>query len=273
MHTYQTFTNDVSKPVDGRVTTTRAVVTVGMLSVLYGIALAVAERIDAVDTVARLISLLVGVSVVPLVASPIEWAVHRFVYHDRVVAPLGAINTVHLAHHHAYFPTWRYVTRGPSRRLPVRNGHVDVATSPTRNALIRLSHFVWYMSFGLVVIWLPAVLVTGNSWYLAGTVVGSAVVSNLFVVVHDTIHRPGSHRIIEAQPWYGFLDRHHFIHHVDLGSNLNFLLPLADWLFGTLRTEMTEDEIDRHGTLDEAKASPAGEGERARRTPVLGVGN
>jgi hypothetical protein len=94
-------------------------------------------------------------------------------------------------------------------------------------------------------------------------------VSNLFIVVHDTIHRPGSHRLVEAQPWFGFLDRHHFVHHVDLGANLNFLLPLADLLFGSLRTQMTQEEIDRHGTLADAKSRPIGEGERAR-TAVVG---
>lgn len=82
--------------------------------------------------------------------------------------------------------------------------------------------------------------------------------------MHDTIHRPGTHRIVEAQPWFGFLDRHHYIHHVALGTNLNFLLPLADMLFGTLRRELTPEELDRHGPLERAKARVLGEGERAR---------
>ena len=89
------------------------------------------------------------------------------------------------------------------------------------------------MTLGAIVIWLPAWLLTGDVSFLVGLVAASAVVSNLFVVVHDTIHRPGSHRIVEAQPWFAFLDRHHYIHHVALGTNLNFLLPLADLLFGT----------------------------------------
>ncbi len=80
----------------------------------------------------------------------------------------------------------------------------------------------------------------------------------------DTIHRPGSHRIVEAQPWFAFLDRHHYIHHVALGTNLNFLLPLADLLFGTLRRQLTPGELARHGPLERAKARPAGQGERAR---------
>jgi hypothetical protein len=98
--------------------------------------------------------------------------------------------------------------------------------------------------------------------FLVGLVVSSAVVSNLFIVVRDTIHRPGNHRIVEAQPWFSFFDRHHYIHHIDLGANVNFLLPLADLVFGTLRTELTADELEGHGPLEVAKARLVGEGER-----------
>jgi len=69
---------------------------------------------------------------------------------------------------------------------------------------------------------------------------------------------------VEAQPWFPFLDRHHYIHHVDLGANLNFLLPLADLLFGTLRRRLTPEELADHGPLEAAKARPIGHGERAR---------
>lgn len=204
-----------------------------------------------------------GVVLVPIVASVLEWFVHRFVYHEPVVPPLRAIFTVHTAHHYAWFPTWRYVTAGPARRLAIRRRAPEVHQSGLRNAGVRLAHFSWYLAIGVAVIWVPAWLVTHDGAFLAGIVVASAVVSNLFIVVHDTIHRPGSHRIVEAQPWYPFLDRHHFIHHVDLGANLNFLLPLADALYGTLRSTMTAQELADHGTLAEAKARPIGQGERA----------
>ncbi|MDH4144877.1 MAG: hypothetical protein OEY23_06885 [Acidimicrobiia bacterium] len=213
---------------------------------------------------ARGLALVLGLVVIPLVASPIEWIVHRFVYHQAVLRPLGAIFTVHTAHHFAFFPTWRYVTSGPARRLSICRGRPDVHESRLRNAGVRAAHFGWYMGIGAVVVWAPAWLVTRSTPFLVGLVAGSALVSNLFIVVHDTIHRPGSHRVVEAQPWFAFLDRHHFIHHVDLGANLNFLLPLADALFGTLRTSLTAEEEARHGTVDEAKARPVGSGERAR---------
>ena len=47
-------------------------------------------------------------------------------------------------------------------------------------------------------------------------------------------------------------------------TNLNFLLPLADLLFGTLRRQLTPEELAQHGPLERAKARPIGHGERAR---------
>ena len=214
--------------------------------------------------VPAVVAVVLGLLVFPVVASPIEWFVHRFVYHEAVIRPLKAICTVHTVHHYAYFPTWRYVTAGPVRRLPITNRSPEALVSRLRNGGVRLAHFSWYMTIAVVLVWLPAWFLTGSVPFLAGIIAASAVVSNLLIVVHDTIHRPGSHRIVEAQPWFAFLDRHHYIHHVALGTNLNFLLPLADLLFGTLRRQLTPEELAQHGPLERAKARPIGHGERAR---------
>jgi len=216
----------------------------------------VARILPESDLLANVAAVVVGLAIVPLLASPIEWMVHRFVYHEAVIAPLTAIHRVHVAHHFSFFPTWRYTTNGPARRLAIRRVGTDIRRTMFANARVRLTHFVW----------LPSWLLTHNEWFIVGEIVASAVVSNLFIAVHDTIHRPGSHRIIESQGWFAFLDRHHYIHHVDLGSNLNFLLPLGDALFGTLRRELTVDELKEHGTLEAAKSRPVGVGERARLT-------
>lgn len=234
---------------------------VAALAVSIGL---VVRALPDTGTIGRLAAVVLGLVVVPIVASVLEWFVHRFVYHEAVLRPLTAIFTVHTAHHYAFFPTWRYTTSGPAKRLSIRRRTPDVHAAGARNAGVRLAHFAWYLTIGVVVIWVPAWFATHDVAFLAGIIVSSVVVSNLFIVVHDTIHRPGSHRIVEAQPWFAFLDRHHYIHHVSLGANLNFLLPLADALFGTLRTEMTDDELVAHGTLDTAKARRLGVGERAR---------
>jgi len=236
----------------------------GIVVLVIGAGLGV--RLLGDGSLASLIALVLGLVVIPLVASPIEWFVHRFVYHAPAIRTLEVIFRVHTAHHFAYYPTWRYTTNGPPRRLRVVPGRApEVQTDRAGNSAVRLAHFSWYMAIGAAVVWLPAWLFTRSTPFLVGLVLASAAVSNLFIVVHDTIHRPGSHRFVEAQPWFQFLDRHHWIHHIDLGANLNFLLPLADLLFGTLRVTVTPEEEEQHGTLAAAKARQSGQGERALR--------
>ena len=257
---------------DGRRPTARRVGPVDPLRLVLGTALVVGVAACTMIVVRLLdggvwqgvAALILGLAVIPVIAAPIKWFVHRYVYHEAVLRPLGAIFRVHTAHHFAFFPTWRYVTNGPAKRLSIRWRTPDIHASAWRNAGVRTAHFAWYMSFGVVVVWAPAWRITRSVPFLVGLAIGSAIVSNLFIVVHDTIHRPGSHRFVEAQPWFAFLDRHHYIHHVDLGANLNFLLPLGDWLFGTLRTSMNAAELADHGTLEEAKAAAIGHGERAK---------
>jgi hypothetical protein len=137
-------------------------------------------------------------------------------------------------------------------------------TSGLGNVLVKLAHFSFYMTIGCVALWVPAWLMTHNVFFVAGLVLTSAVVSDLFVRVHDAIHYPGSYPWIQSQPWFAFLDRHHFIHHVDTEANVNFLLPLADWLLGTLRLSLNSSELAKHGTLEEAKANPIGASAPAR---------
>ena len=205
-----------------------------------------------------------GLLVTPFVASPFEWLVHRYVYH-RAAWVLRRIHTVHVAHHFLYFPTWRYVTGGPARRIPVLARGVAVPQgSALGNAATYLAHFGFYMTIGALVIWLPAWRLSQSLPFLLGTLAGTAVISNLFITVHDAIHRPGSHPLMESQGWFRFLDEHHYIHHVDTEANVNFLLPLADLLFGTLRTRLTAEELVRHGTRAAAKSRVVGRGEPAR---------
>jgi hypothetical protein len=207
-----------------------------------------------------------GVAIIPFLASPIEWYVHRFIYHQPVIHALSRIYSVHTAHRYAYFPTWRYVTGGSARRLTLQS---DVRTTTEKfwgNAAIRIAHFTWYMAFGALFMWLPGWIMTKDPVFLSGLIVGSVIVANSFIVVHDTIHRPGSHRIVESQPWFAFLDNHHYIHHVSMGENLNFLLPMADLLFGTLRTQLTSEELRAYGSLKRAKLIRVGEGEPVHTT-------
>lgn len=239
----------------------RVAAAAALLLLLFAAVCVAAGRLPA--NVAAL-CFVMGLLITPVIASPFEWLVHRYVYH-RAAWVLRRIHTVHVAHHHLYFPTWRYVTGGPARRIPVLARGVSVPQgNAAGNAATYLAHFCFYMAIGALVIWLPAWLLSASLPFLLGTLAGTAVISNLFITVHDSIHRPGSHPLMESRGWFRFLDEHHYIHHVDTEANVNFLLPLADLLFGTLRTRLTAEELARHGTRAAAKARVVGRGEPAR---------
>jgi hypothetical protein len=248
---------------------TRIAATISLLILFFG-ATSALVRVLPHDAIATVLAFVAGLFVTPIIASPIEWLVHRYVYH-RSFSVLRRIYAVHLAHHHLYFPTWRYVTGGPARRIPIFDKGVGVPKiSRWQNAVTYFAHFVFYMTLGASLIWLPAWLGSQSVPFLVGAIAGTVIISNLFITVHDAIHRPGSHSLMEKQAWFRFLDEHHYIHHVDTEANVNFLLPLGDWLFGTLRRTLTKEELAKHGSREAAKSFVIGEGEPANATSMKG---
>jgi hypothetical protein len=240
------------------------------LLILFFGAMSGLVRVLPHDAIGAVVAFVLGLIVTPIIASPIEWLVHRYIYH-RSFSLLRRIYAVHIAHHHLYFPTWRYVTGGPARRIPILGRGVGIPhISRSKNAMIYFAHFVFYMTLGAALIWLPMWLVAQSVPFLVGAMLGTIVISNLFITVHDAIHRPGSHSIMETQAWFYFLDEHHYIHHMDTEANVNFLLPLADWLFGTLRRTLTNEELTRHGSREAAKSQVRGVGEPANGTSMYG---
>jgi hypothetical protein len=206
-----------------------------------------------------------GAAVTLVVCSVVEWLVHRHVYHRGRLRVLARVRDIHhRVHHHVFFPTWRYVTSGPPRRIPLRGNPEAAVTTPWANAAIGLVHSGFYLGLASILVVTPLWLLSRRPAFLAGSVAATLVVCDLMVRVHDVIHRPGSHPRVERQPWFAFLDRHHFIHHVDTDANVNFLLPLSDLVAGTLRTALTAEEVRAHGTLAQAKGSAIGQGEPAR---------
>lgn len=87
------------------------------------------------------------------------------------------------------------------------------------------------------------------SWWLAGLGVELPFVAMLatfagafglyyvgYEAFHYLMHKP-SFPAIERSAYFQFLKRHHRIHHARMDRNLNVLVPIADWVLGTLVTE------------------------------------
>jgi hypothetical protein len=204
------------------------------------------------STAARSISVLLGVASAGLLASLGEWAVHRYTMHTRWRNRILNIPYTlhHVAHHwHEYTPE-RFTHAGPVKYHPTHDPE-SLCVSNAARAWVAVQQFVYYSVYALVFLFVPAWWITGNVSFMAGLILPIPVVCVLFVHVHNVTHHP-AHRLIEGFGWFGFLKRHHYIHHIDNGSNVNFLLPLCDGLFGTLRTGLEPGELERWGTYEEA---------------------
>jgi hypothetical protein len=191
------------------------------------------------------LALVAGVLFAALVHSVWEWTFHRYVYHRVLAEALRRIQlTHHRDHHLVHFPAWRFTSQS------VEDGSVQAHPSVWEQVFSRVAGRSialpdrWvYLSAGAGAVGWAGFLLTRNIAFCAGIAAAGVAIFHLFGKVHGTIHRPGTHPRIEAQPWFRFLERHHFVHHVDSEANENFLLPLADWLFGTLRLSVTPQEL------------------------------
>ncbi len=103
-----------------------------------------------------------------------------------------------------------------------------------------------------------------NRILLTSSLVSTVIICHFVVTVHDAIHYPSQHPYLQNQKWFKFLDNHHLIHHIDTEKNVNFLLPICDFLFGTIRFSLSDNEIDKFGTLDIAKKNLLGHSEPAK---------
>jgi hypothetical protein len=181
--------------------------------------------------------MLSGAVTTALVFSAWEWGLHRYLYHrDRGPALRPVFLTHHRDHHYRFFPPWRLTS--DTFDDGSAGAHPSVWTAVLSGYLgrpVAVSDRLVYLLTGVGLIGGGGALVTGRPVFVAGVLFASIVIGLLFTRVHAAIHHPGAHPRLETLPGFAFLARHHHVHHLDTEVNANFLLPLADWLFGTLR--------------------------------------
>ena len=213
-------------------------------------------------------SILSGIAITIIVLSLQEWTVHRYLYHryhkNFIMKHIYSIH--HIGHHSVIFPPERYVTNGEVKRHPIFENDVkELGKSKFSNILTRLSHSGSYILLSCITIIGPCWLITKNGILLISTLVSTIIICHVVVTVHDAIHYPSQHPYMQNQKWFKFLDNHHLIHHIDTEKNVNFLLPICDFLFGTMRFSLSKNEIDKFGTLDLAKKNLLGYSEPAKK--------
>jgi hypothetical protein len=183
-----------------------------------------------------------------------EWITHGILYHSEIPG-LKFIHTIHHhGHHFTLFPTTKYTQVGKFEFMRFRKPLKPFRMSDNRvdNLMTIWSQNFVGMIMAIPLIFTPTFLLTPN-WYFRGAVVAMTVfISCLMTYVHGVIHTPRG-RWIERQKAFLWLDRHHYIHHIDITANVNFMLPLADLVFGTQKWESTPLELSRHPTFEQAK--------------------
>jgi hypothetical protein len=194
----------------------------------------------------------------PLYAIPLislgEWLTHGVLYHGRVPG-MKWIRTIHHAgHHFSLFPPDRYVQHGRFEFMRVRAPLVpfQMSESVWDDKLAEWGQVALHFVVGIPLLLAPAWFLSGSVTFFLSVLVTLGLISWLLAYVHGVIHTPRD-RAIEHMRWFQWLDRHHYIHHIDLSANINFLLPLCDVLFGTQKAALTAAEARANPSFEEAK--------------------
>ena len=192
-----------------------------------------------------------------------EWLVHGVLYHGHVPGLAFIRNVHHNGHHFALFPTHHYVQHGPHEFMRFRKPLLPfrMAASKWDNFLTMYSQIALHFVVGVPLILAPAWLLTGSAWFAGSCLATLAAISWLLGYVHGVIHTPRN-RLIERMGWFQWLNHHHYLHHVDIKANINFMLPLCDVLLGTQKGAMTADEAAHHPSFEDAVGSALPRAER-----------
>lgn len=221
----------------------------GLLFVSYGMIL-VANHMGPLP------SIFAGMVITIVLCSLGEWFTHGILYHGKIPF-IGFIRDIHHhGHHFALFPTTHYVQKDPAKYefMKFRKPTLPYQMSDNAfdNFLTKWSQVGLHFVIGIPLIIIPCWILTKNNYFTTSVIVTLSTISWLLAYVHGVIHTPRG-RWIEKTRAFLWLDRHHYIHHIDITSNMNFMLPLCDILFGTEKWELTEKEKKNHPTFEEAK--------------------
>jgi hypothetical protein len=150
-----------------------------------------------------------------------EWVLHKYLMHTPL---LGYSFHAHALVHHGLFRA-------------DRSYHLQRAEDEPKVT------FAWWNAPGLLFLHLPLLIVLGSLggraayWGGAGGLVSYYA---LYEYLHWCMHVPHG-RWFETTRVFRFLKAHHYLHHRFAFRNLNVVLPLADWLLGTLVLPSAQD--------------------------------
>ena len=158
-----------------------------------------------------------GFLIATVFASFFEWTLHRFVMHKRVSFFSYPFEKHALVHHQIFKAdeTYHLIHEKDKYTIPMAwwNGPAMIA--------------VGIIPFAVTAWWL-------KSWgFITGSFIACSGYYGTYEYLHWCMHIPRK-RNIERSGIFFRLNGHHLLHHRYMGKNLNVVLPLFDFLFGTL---------------------------------------
>lgn len=157
-------------------------------------------------------------------ASIFEWLLHKYVMHN---IPFG-FRYAYKAHHETH-----HVTFGAGKTYELHN-HKPENQEKDRKT-IPMAWWNWMVL--LVIASSPVALVCLaflTTWW---PMVITPSIFLLYYVTYEYFHycmHDPKGRWFEKKPWFLFINKHHRLHHKNPKTNLNVVLPFADWLLRTL---------------------------------------
>lgn len=151
-----------------------------------------------------------------LYGSYFEWIFHRYMFHSpKLVYRTFKAHT--LVHHQIYKHDHTYHT------------HDEHPEKVTMDWWALLAMIAFNLPIFWAIQWLTGI---PSMWGGVGMVI---VYYGLYESLHWAMHVPAASRFLSRFRGYRFLEQHHRIHHKHMLSNLNVIIPVADFTLGTLR--------------------------------------
>lgn len=171
---------------------------------------------------------IVGFVALFLYASFFEWVLHRFLMHQPVWSyPFRS----HALIHHGIFRS------GPSYFLSQADH-------------LKKIRFAWWNAPVILGLHAPALLWLehlARADFFIGGMAALSLYYFLYEYLHFCMHVPKG-RWIERTAWFSWLDSHHHMHHKRHFHNLNVVLPLADFVLGSLVAARDRIPVPRRPT-------------------------
>lgn len=156
-----------------------------------------------------------------------EWVLHRYIMHDDRFMKY-AHEAHQLLHHDIFRADATYFL---NKEIHTKEAESHLTFAWWNAPLLIGMHLPFFVGF-----WFLGAMTAGWVGGIVATVFSfSAIVSYyaLYEYLHYCMHVPGN-RWFERTKFFNYVQNHHRLHHVYYKKNLNVVIPIADFILGSM---------------------------------------